>query len=103
MYWVTRSKDEPAGPMTAEAIAESLRAGELPADVLVCQVGTSVWKPIEDMVEVAQAALELEPDTEQVPMDHLTASLENERQEDPDDLADDLPTIRPNAPPEEGY
>jgi hypothetical protein len=87
--------------MTAEAIAAGIRAGDIAPDVLVCSVGSTVWKAIGDVGELALAALDLEPDTEQVPMDRLTAPLgQLQESEQASGEADDLPTLRPSAPDE---
>lgn len=40
------------GPLPVDALAQKLRAGDLPADTLVCEGGAAEWKPARDFAEL---------------------------------------------------
>lgn len=39
---------QPVGPVTTELLIEGIRAGQVPAETLVCEVGGREWRPVRE-------------------------------------------------------
>lgn len=55
-WWVTKTDRNPLGPVSTELLLRGIGAGKVPEDALVCEVGGTSWKPIQQ-IEVFAAAL----------------------------------------------
>jgi hypothetical protein len=115
-WWVTTGEQVPLGPMSTEQVIALIRSGEVPRQALVCEVGGSAWRALQDVPEFATALGGFDPDTGRMSVE--PHRLSHQTFDDPhehtiverpvfassDDLEgapeedEDLPTIRPVAP-----
>lgn len=120
--WVATGDQNPIGPLSSVALEARIRSGEVPVSALVCEVGGNAWKALSDVAgfrivlgDLARNADHGSADLHRV--SHLGAFDDPHEQTiverpafDSTQLAgaedepesDDLPTIRPTAPRNDG-
>jgi hypothetical protein len=57
-WWLTSGAQPPIGPIATELLVKGIRAGKVPNDTLVCEVGGATWKRIGDVGVLAAAFVE---------------------------------------------
>lgn len=105
-WWVTIGEQEPLGPVSPEQLAARIRSGEIPENAFVCEVGGNAWVALTDVAELEAVVRELGRDAFNDPQEHTVVGRPRFDSFDPatgetDAGEDDLPTIRPMAPPDD--
>jgi hypothetical protein len=57
-WWLTQMGRVPIGPVSTELLLKGIRAGEVPNDVLVCEVGGRQWRKVTDVAPFGTALTE---------------------------------------------
>ena len=57
-WWLTQMGRIPIGPVSTELLLKGIRAGEVPNDVLVCEVGGRQWRKVTDIAPFGTAFAE---------------------------------------------
>lgn len=74
-WWLTQVGRVPIGPVSAELLLKGIRAGEVPNDVLVCEVGGTEWRKVTDVAPFGAAFAErrkarrFDPESERTVLD----------------------------------
>lgn len=114
-WWVTTAGQNPQGPMSATELAAGIESGEIVTSALVCAVGGSAWVALTD---VAEFEMVLGPrdvgirdgsgpglaEFDELPEHTIVGrpafdSLPGVEESESD--GDDMPTLRPAAPPDD--
>ncbi|HEX4476100.1 MAG TPA: GYF domain-containing protein [Polyangiaceae bacterium] len=53
-WWVIRRNRDPVGPVSTDLVLQGIRAGRLPSDALVCELGGAKWRPITEIQSFAR-------------------------------------------------
>lgn len=54
-WWLTQEGRVPIGPISAELLLRGIHAGEVPNDVLICEVGGTEWRKVTDVAPFGAA------------------------------------------------
>jgi len=57
-WWLTQAGRVPIGPVSTELLLKGIRAGEVPDDVLVCEVGGKQWRKVTNVAPFGKALAE---------------------------------------------
>lgn len=60
-WWMLGPDRKPVGPMSTERVLEGLEEGVVLADALVCEVGATEWRAVQDVSVFQRALSEMEP------------------------------------------
>lgn len=74
-WWLTQAGRVPIGPVSTELLLKGIRAGEVPNDILICEVGGTEWRKITHVAPFGAAfadrkkARRFDPESERTVLD----------------------------------
>jgi hypothetical protein len=78
LYYVSQKSGDALGPLESSLIVGDLKAGKLPLDALICEVGGSGWVSLVSVAEFATVIREIAPPPNQLQSAVASGKVANE-------------------------